>query len=63
MSNAINLWSGEKGGTGKSWLARLDCQRHLDQGQDFFLIDTDWSLDYTRANALSTLAKQNAKLP
>ena len=43
MSNAINLWSGEKGGTGKSWLARLDCQRHLDRQQDFFLIDTDKS--------------------
>jgi hypothetical protein len=43
VSNAINLWSGEKGGTGKSWLARLDCQRHLDRQQDFFLIDTDKS--------------------
>ena len=43
MSNAINLWSGEKGGTGKSWGARLDCQRHLDRQQDFFLIDTDKS--------------------
>lgn len=43
MSNAINLWAGEKGGTGKSWGARLDCQRHLDLKQDFFLIDTDKS--------------------
>lgn len=43
MSNAINLWSGEKGGTGKSWGSRLDCQRHLDRQQDFFLIDTDKS--------------------
>ena len=43
MSNAINLWGGEKGGTGKSWGARLDCQRHLDRAQDFFLIDTDKS--------------------
>ena len=43
MSNAINLWSGEKGGTGKSWGSRLDCQRHLDLHQDFFLIDTDKS--------------------
>ncbi len=43
MSNAINYWSGEKGGTGKSWGSRLDCQRHLDRQQDFFLIDTDKS--------------------
>ncbi len=43
MSNAINYWSGEKGGTGKSWGSRLDCQRHLDLLQDFFLIDTDKS--------------------
>jgi CO dehydrogenase nickel-insertion accessory protein CooC1 len=43
MSNAINLWAGEKGGTGKSFVARLDCQRHLDRNQDFFLIDTDKS--------------------
>ena len=43
MSHAINLWSGEKGGTGKSWGSRLDCQRHLDRNQDFFLIDTDKS--------------------
>ena len=43
MSNSINLWAGEKGGTGKSWGARLDCQRHLDRGQDFFLIDADRS--------------------
>ena len=43
MSNAINLWAGEKGGTGKSFGARLDCQRHLDRNQDFFLIDTDKS--------------------
>ena len=43
MSNAINLWAGEKGGTGKSWGARLDCQRYLDRQQDFFLIDTDKS--------------------
>ena len=41
MSNAINYWSGGKGGTGKSFTARLDCQRHLDRNQDFFLIDTD----------------------
>jgi hypothetical protein len=43
VSNAINYWSGEKGGTGKSWGSRLDCQRHLDRQQDFFLIDTDKS--------------------
>ena len=43
MSHAINYWAGEKGGTGKSWGARLDCQRHLDRQQDFFLIDTDKS--------------------
>jgi hypothetical protein len=43
VSNAINLWAGEKGGTGKSWGARLDCQRHLDLKHDFFLIDTDKS--------------------
>ncbi len=43
MSHAINYWSGEKGGTGKSWGSRLDCQRHLDRNQDFFLIDTDKS--------------------
>lgn len=43
MSHSINLWAGEKGGTGKSWGARLDCQRHLDLGRDFFLIDTDKS--------------------
>ena len=39
----MNLWSGEKGGTGKSWGARLDCQRHLDRLSDFFLIDADKS--------------------
>ncbi|MCP6274866.1 hypothetical protein NL452_26575, partial [Klebsiella pneumoniae] len=27
----------------KSWLARLDCQRHLDRHEDFFLVDTDKS--------------------
>jgi len=43
VSNAMNLWSGDKGGTGKSFGARLDCQRHLDRSQDFFLIDTDKS--------------------
>lgn len=43
MSHDINLWTGEKGGTGKSWLARLDCQRHLDRNEDFFLSDTDKS--------------------
>ena len=43
MSHSINLWAGEKGGTGKSWGARLDCQRHIDQGRDFFLIDADTS--------------------
>ena len=43
MSHWINLWAGEKGGTGKSWGARLDCQRHIDQGRDFFLIDADQS--------------------
>ena len=43
MSHDINLWTGEKGGTGKSFTARLDCQRHLDLKQDFFLIDTDKS--------------------
>ncbi len=43
MSNAINYWAGEKGGTGKSWGARLDCQRYLDRSLDFFLIDADKS--------------------
>jgi len=43
VSNAINYWAGEKGGTGKSWGARLDCQRYLDIKQDFFLIDADKS--------------------
>jgi len=43
VSHAINYWAGEKGGTGKSWGARLDCQRHLDLHQDFFVIDTDKS--------------------
>ena len=37
----MNLWAGQKGGTGKSFAARLDCQRHLDLHQDFFLIDAD----------------------
>lgn len=37
----INYWSGEKGGTGKSYACRLDCQRHLDRAQEFFLHDTD----------------------
>jgi len=41
VSNPINLWSGQKGGTGKSFGSRLDCQRHLDLHQDFFLIDAD----------------------
>lgn len=36
-----NLWSGQKGGTGKSWGSRLDCQRHIDRQQDFFLLDID----------------------
>ena len=43
MSNTINFWAGEKGGTGKSWGARLDCQRYLDRSLDFFLIDADKS--------------------
>ncbi len=43
MSNPINYWAGEKGGTGKSWGARLDCQRYLALLQDFFLIDADKS--------------------
>ena len=41
MSNPVNFWAGQKGGTGKSWGSRLDCQRHLDHQQDFFLIDAD----------------------
>ena len=43
VGHPINLWAGEKGGTGKSWGARLDCQRHLDRGEEFYLIDTDTS--------------------
>lgn len=43
MSNHINYWAGEKGGSGKSWCCRLDCQRYLDRGQEFFLVDTDKS--------------------
>ena len=43
VGHPINLWAGEKGGTGKSWGARLDCQRHIDRGEEFFLIDTDKS--------------------
>jgi hypothetical protein len=37
----LNLWSGEKGGTGKSLCCRLDCQRHIDRKVPFYLIDTD----------------------
>ena len=48
MGHPINFWAGEKGGTGKSWGARLDCQRHLDQGEEFFLIDADPSHASTR---------------
>ena len=43
VGHPINLWAGEKGGTGKSWGARLDCQRHIDQEREFYLIDTDTS--------------------
>lgn len=43
MVYSINYWSGEKGGTGKSFGCRVDCQRHLDRNQDFFLHDTDRS--------------------
>ena len=43
VGHPLNLWAGEKGGTGKSWGARLDCQRHIDRGEEFYLIDTDTS--------------------
>ena len=36
-----NLYGGQKGGPGKSWCSRLDCQRHVDRQQDFFLVDVD----------------------
>jgi CO dehydrogenase nickel-insertion accessory protein CooC1 len=37
----LNLWSGEKGGVGKSYCCGLDCQRHIDRNQPFYLIDAD----------------------
>lgn len=43
MSNPVNYWGGEKGGPGKSFACRLDCQRYLDRGQPFYLSDTDRS--------------------
>lgn len=41
MSFYNNLWSGEKGGVGKSFCCGLDCQRHIDRKQQFYLIDAD----------------------
>lgn len=41
MSYPVNYWSGVKGGVGKSWCARLDCQRYLDHSQPCFLVDAD----------------------
>lgn len=43
MSNPVNNWGGEKGGPGKSFACRLDCQRYLDRGQNLYLSDTDKS--------------------
>ncbi|MGA7954001.1 MAG: hypothetical protein WCA07_10835 [Gloeobacterales cyanobacterium] len=37
----LNLWSGEKGGVGKSFCCGMDCQRHIDRNQPFYLIDAD----------------------
>ncbi|NJN24452.1 MAG: hypothetical protein HC810_08780 [Acaryochloridaceae cyanobacterium RL_2_7] len=39
--NYNNLWSGQKGGVGKSWCARLDAQRHVDRKIPFWLMDAD----------------------
>ncbi|MCM1984457.1 hypothetical protein [Lyngbya confervoides] len=36
-----NIWSGEKGGVGKSWCAMLDAQRHVDRNIKFWLMDAD----------------------
>ncbi|GEM_PF-6622513 len=41
MSYPVNYWSGVVGGVGKSFGARLDCQRYLDRSQPFFLHDAD----------------------
>lgn len=37
----INYWSGQKGGVGKSWITRLDAQRHVDRNIKFWLVDAD----------------------
>lgn len=37
----LNLWSGEKGGVGKSFCCGMDCQRHIDRNLPFYLIDAD----------------------
>lgn len=58
----INLWSGQKGGTGKSWGSRLDCQRHIDRQQDFFLIDVDEGNSSTAQFYGKYLYKQAARL-
>ncbi|PZD70401.1 hypothetical protein C1752_13127 [Acaryochloris thomasi RCC1774] len=58
----VNLWSGQKGGTGKSWGSRLDCQRHIDREQDFFLLDVDEGNSSTAQFYGDYLFHQAAKL-
>ena len=41
----LHLFGGEKGGTGKSLVARTAAQYHLDRGMDFSLFDADNSAD------------------
>ena len=41
----LHLFGGEKGGTGKSLVARTAAQYHLDRGMDFSLFDADNSVD------------------
>lgn len=58
----VNLWSGQKGGTGKSWGSRLDCQRHIDREQKFFLIDIDHGNSSTAQFYGDYLFDQSARL-
>jgi len=58
----VNLWSGQKGGTVKSWGSRLDCQRHIDREQDFFLLDVDEGNSSTAQFYGNYLFNQTAKL-
>lgn len=58
----VNLWSGQKGGTGKSWGSRLDCQRHIDRNQDFFLLDVDEGNSSTAKFYSDYLFDKSAKL-